>query len=56
VQENSKTTRDFIITAINVTGVLGGEFPASIFVVEMVVERWCKRSVPEGTSHGVIDC
>jgi len=34
-----KTTRDFIITAINVTGVLGGEFTASIFVVEMEVER-----------------
>jgi hypothetical protein len=37
VQQNSKTTHDFIITAINVTGVLGGEFPASIFVVEMEV-------------------
>jgi hypothetical protein len=30
---------DFIITAINVTGVLGGEFPAPIFVVEMQVEK-----------------
>ena len=56
VQENSKITHDFIIAMKNITGVLGGVFPASIFVVELEVERRRKRSVPEGTSHGVTNC
>jgi hypothetical protein len=56
VQEKSKNVTDLIISAINVNLIVGGEIPTSIFVVEMEVERGCKKSVPEGTNRGVIDC